>query len=137
VAETPDDPQAWEDAAVDAILRGLDRTGHQRGVLAELSPREQETVFAAEARHRGRRVSPAGQVQCWHIQQMAERLADAAIDRVEAMECWHTQAIDPVTAIRRTQDSPEYQRAARTTRRRRQALRRLAKALQRQAVGAA
>jgi hypothetical protein len=46
--------QRADDAAAAAMLRGLSRNGRQRGVLAELSPREQEAVFAAEARHNRR-----------------------------------------------------------------------------------
>jgi hypothetical protein len=46
--------QEAADTATVAILRGLSRNGHQRGVLAELTPAEQAEVFAAEARHRRR-----------------------------------------------------------------------------------
>jgi hypothetical protein len=43
------------DATTYAVLRGLERSGHLRAVLAEIPPDELPEVFAAEARHLDRR----------------------------------------------------------------------------------
>lgn len=50
MSERPEDTAAY-DAATVAMLRNLSRVGKQREVLKELSPREQQKVFDAEARH--------------------------------------------------------------------------------------
>lgn len=42
------------DAATVALLRALERHGHDRAVLSHLSEREQAAVFAAENRNRNR-----------------------------------------------------------------------------------
>jgi hypothetical protein len=57
VAEAPE--QAAYDAATSAILAALDRLpGLQRAVLAQLTPAEQQLVFAADDRHRDRTAVP-------------------------------------------------------------------------------
>ncbi|MFC7246054.1 hypothetical protein ACFQO7_26555 [Catellatospora aurea] len=43
------------DAATVALLRALERHGHDRAVLADMSERDQAAVFAAEARIRKNR----------------------------------------------------------------------------------
>ncbi|MFC7756707.1 hypothetical protein ACFQY4_46115 [Catellatospora bangladeshensis] len=47
--------QQISDAATVALLRALERHGHDRAVLSGLSEREQAAVFAAEQRVRARR----------------------------------------------------------------------------------
>lgn len=45
--DTPVEISAWDDAATAALCRGLERTGHLRSVMAELTPAERDTVQAA------------------------------------------------------------------------------------------
>lgn len=52
--ETHTDQQA-ADAATTALLRMTERLGIDRQVLADMTDRERDAVFAAEARNRTRR----------------------------------------------------------------------------------
>ncbi|MEV4417776.1 hypothetical protein [Catellatospora sp. NPDC049609] len=52
MSEQPHTDQQVNDAATVALLRALERNGHDRAVMSHLSERDQAAVYAAEARNR-------------------------------------------------------------------------------------
>ncbi|MEU7827329.1 hypothetical protein [Catellatospora sp. NPDC049133] len=55
MSDKPRTDQQVDDAVTVALLRALERHGHDRAVLSHLSERDQAAVFAAEARNRKNR----------------------------------------------------------------------------------
>ena len=53
--QSPYTDQQITDAATVALLRRLEKAGVDRAVLADMTDRDRDAVFAAEARHPNRR----------------------------------------------------------------------------------